>query len=266
MIILCANVMTPYWGTKRTTVDGLEEEWMINYLSTFHLLSILSPAIKAQPPDRDVRILFSTCSSYIGGKLDLSNTQTKTNSGSFSYARSKLALMTFVTAFQKYLDSYKRPDKNPMNARCFIVDPGFSRTPGMRRWLSVGALWGLLLYLVTWPIWWLILKSPEQGAQTFLLAAMEAAYARGPGGKMLKECREVEILRSEVKSDETAQKLWEFSEKQIERLEKAGAVRRALVKKEAETAANGNPTGGTGTTSGSEKSQEPGSRRNRNTK
>lgn len=66
MIILCANVMTPYFGTGQKTKDGLEAEWMINYLSTFHLLSILSPAIRAQPPDRDVRILFSTCSSYIG--------------------------------------------------------------------------------------------------------------------------------------------------------------------------------------------------------
>ncbi|KIW21183.1 hypothetical protein PV08_01763 [Exophiala spinifera] len=234
MIILCASVETPYFGTGQKTMDGLEAEWMINYLSTFHLLSILSPAIRAQPPDRDVRILFSTCSSYIGGKLNLKGTESATNSGATSYARSKLATMTFAYAFQKHLDSYKRPDNANNNARAFIVDPGFCRTPGMRRWLSGGLIWGLLLYLVTYPLWWLVLKSPHQGAQSYLLAAMEAEYGRGVGGKMIKECRELEPFRPDVKKEDVAKKLWEFSEKQIEQLEKEGAVKRALAKKEAE--------------------------------
>ncbi|KAK7906019.1 hypothetical protein LTR67_000744 [Exophiala xenobiotica] len=234
MVILCANVMTPYFGTGQKTTDGLEAEWMINYLSNFHLLSILSPAIRAQPPDRDVRILFSTCSSYIGGKLDLKETESVTKSGSSSYARSKLATMTFAYAFQKHLDSYKRPDNATNNARAFIIDPGFCRTPGTRRWLSGGLVWGLLWYLITWPFWWLVLKSPFQGAQSYLLAAMEAEYARGAGGKMFKECRELEPFRPEVKNEEVAKRLWEFSEKQIEQLEKEGAIKRALAKKEAE--------------------------------
>ena len=38
----------------------------------------------------------------------------------------------------------------------------------------------------------------------------------------------------EVQNEEVAKKLWEFSEKQIEQLEKQGAVKRALAKKEAE--------------------------------
>ncbi|KAJ9604361.1 hypothetical protein H2200_011195 [Cladophialophora chaetospira] len=234
MIILCANVMTPSFGTSQTTIDGLEAEWMINYLSTFHLLSILSPAIRAQPPDREVRVLFSTCSSYIGGKLDYNGTEKATKSGSSAYARSKLAVMTFAYAFQKHLDAYKRPDNQASNARAIIVDPGYSRTPGTRRWLSGGTIWGLLLYLITWPLWWLILKSPTQGAQTYLLAAMDAEYGRGAGGKLLKECREYQPLRPEVENEEIAKQLWEFSEKQVEQLEKQGAVKRALAKKEEE--------------------------------
>lgn len=273
MIVLCANVMTPWWGRKRTTVDGLEEEWMVNYLANFHLLSILSPAIRAQPPDRDVRILFSSCSSYIGGKLELKDTERKTKSGRDSYARSKLALMTFVYAFQKHLDAYVRPDKMPMNSRTFIVDPGFSRTPGTRRWLSGGSLLGLLFYMMTYPLWWLILKSPLQGAQSYLVAAMEAEYARVPGGKLIKECRELEPLRADVKSEDLAQKLWEYSEKQIERLEKQGAVKRALAKKEeekreeaaakaAKMAESKSPEGNATTTA----KTTPGSRRNRKAK
>lgn len=273
MIILCANVMTPYFGEGRTTIDGLEEEWAINYLANFHLLSILSPAIRAQPPDRDVRVLFSSCNSYIGGKLDLVKTEQKSTSGSASYARSKLALMTFAYAFQKHLDAYQRPDKSPNNARAFIVDPGFSRTPGTRRWLSGGTIMGLILYLLLWPIWWLFLKSSEQGAQSFLYAGMDAEYGRGSGGRLVKECREFESLRPEVKEEDVAKRLWEFSEKQIEQLEKQGAVKRALAKKETEQKAkkekqkpddkssntNGQPTDNA-------KEQALGSRRSRKTK
>ena len=266
MIVLCANVMTPAFGTSKTTMDGLEEEWAVNYIANFHLLSILSPAIRAQPPDRDVRVLFSTCNSYIGATMDLTKTETTTESGSTSFARSKLALMAFAMAFQKHLDSYTRPDKQPNQARAFIIDPGFSRTPGTRRWLTGGTLWGLLLYVLTWPLWWLILKSPEQGAQSYLLATMEAEFGRGAGGKMIKECSEMQVLRTDVKEEAVAKQLWEFSEKQIEQLEKEGAVKRALAKKETEAAAKkGNASSTTTSTSNAndEKEQSAGSRRSR---
>ncbi|OCT45238.1 putative oxidoreductase [Cladophialophora carrionii] len=266
MIILCANIMTPYLGTSQTTMDGLEAEWMINYLSTFHLLSILSPAIRAQPPDRDVRILFSTCSSYIGGKLDYKTTEVASKSGTSSYARSKLAVMAFANAFQKHLDAYKRPDNQPNNARVLIIDPGYSRTPGTRRWLSGGTIWGLLVYLLSWPLWWLVLKSPSQGAQSYLMAAMDAEYGRSPGGRLIKECREYQPLRSDVESEEVAKQLWEFSEKQIEQLEKQGAVKRALAKKEAEERKTANESATNSTTTGGKKDPTPGSRRSRKTK
>ncbi len=268
MIILCANVMTPYFGKSQLTMDGLEAEWMINYLSTFHLLSILSPAIRAQPPDRDVRILFSTCSSYIGGQLDYRYTEKPAMSGGPAYARSKLAVMTFAYAFQKHTDAYKRPDNQPGNARALIVDPGYSRTPGTRRWLSGGTIWGLLLYLITWPLWWLILKSPIQGAQSFLLAAMDAEFSRGPGGRLIKECREYQPLKSDIENEEVAKQLWEFSEKQIEQLEKQGAVERALEKKEAEkkqkTNRDAKPI--TDASPAGKKEPTPGSRRSRKAK
>ena len=269
MIILCANVMTPAFGTSTITMDGLEEEWGVNYIANFHLLSILSPAIRAQPPDRDVRILFSTCNSYIAGTLNLKETENKARSGSLAYARSKLALMTFAVAFQKHLDAYVRPDKAPNQARAFIVDPGFSRTPGTRRWLTGGSLWGLLVYLLTWPLWWLILKAPEQGAQSYLLAAMEATLLEGIGGKMIKECREMQILRTDVKDEAVAKQLWEFSEKQIEQLEKEGAVKRSMAKKkkEKEATEQKGDASATGTTQSSEeKKPTAGSRRSRKAK
>ena len=88
--------------------------------------------------------------------------------------------------------------------------------------------------MVLWQNAWLFLKSSEGGAQSFLYAAMEATLGRGAGGKMIKECLEVNYARPDVKDENIAKKLWENSEKLIERVEREEAVKRALQKKERE--------------------------------
>jgi NAD(P)-dependent dehydrogenase (short-subunit alcohol dehydrogenase family) len=251
-VVLCGGVAVPS-AARKNTIDGIDEEWQVNYLANFHLLSILSPALRVQPAHRDVRVVFATCSSYIGAKFDLdivkrgnntANPSTKNKSKSTSttsspskkgiYALSKLSLMTFAHSFQRHLNAYARPDGLPPCTRVLVVDPGLSRTPGTRRWLTGGSLWGLLLYLLTWPFWCLILKSPQQGAQSILYALMEESYSRGEGGWMIKECREVDCARRDVRDEDLGKRLWEFSEKQIEEAEKESAVRRAVEKKERE--------------------------------
>ncbi|KAJ2906318.1 putative retinol dehydrogenase 13 protein [Zalerion maritima] len=237
MIILNAATLTPPGKPRTVTSEGIEETWMVNYLANFHLLGILSPALKAQPFDRDVRVIMTTCSSYItspplkdsGAALDEEGW-----SAGKAYAQSKLALMTFGQAFQKHLDSYKRPDELPMYARVIFADPGYSRTAGMRRWLSRGTIWGLIVYLVLYIFSWLFLKSAQMGAQSILFAAMEESLVRPPGGKLIKECKEVDFARKDIKDDEVAKKLWESSDQLIEKLEKEEVIRRAREKKEKE--------------------------------
>ncbi|KAL4788704.1 hypothetical protein BJX76DRAFT_315456 [Aspergillus varians] len=300
MIILCANTASPNSSKERITTDGVDEEWQVNYLANFHLLSILSPALRAQPPDRDVRVIMTTCSSYIAAqKLDFlqldadtvplfkqatnnkplrpsglkktavkQKRQTQTQKKKNIFALSKLSLMIFATSFQKHLNAFKRPDGKPTSTRVILVDPGLSRTPGTRRWLTGGSLWGLLFYLSTWPVWWLVLKSSQQGAQSILYAAMEAKFGRGAGGLMVKECREVDFARKEVTDEAVAKQLWEASEKQIEERERVAAVARALKKKEDEQKENAKAgtqasAQGTKPAPGSAKEQKPGSRRSR---
>ncbi|KAG6006842.1 hypothetical protein E4U21_006649 [Claviceps maximensis] len=230
MIVLCAATVPPPGSKRRETRDGIEETWMVNYLANFHLLSILSPAIKAQPFDRDVRIIMVTCSSYIGSPSLRDAVDEKNWSPRTAYARSKLALMVFGQALQKHLDLYKRPDQLPMNAKVIFVDPGLSRTPGTRRWLTRGSLLGLWIYLAGYVIPWFLLKSPFRGAQSLLHAVMDSGLAIGHGGRLIKECIEVDFARKEVKDDEVAKKLWQESDALIERAEKAAAKARALEK------------------------------------
>ena len=231
MIILCAATMTPRFASPILTKDGLEPNWGINFLANFHLLSILSPALRAQPSDRDVRVLVASCASYAGGELKNMRDSRSPLAKGREYETSKLALIAFARAFQKHLDVYARPDKQPNNTRVILVDPGLCRTPGTRRWLSGGHLLGLLLYVLMWPLWWLFLKSSEMGAESFLYAAMEGKLGRGGGGKLLKECRETEVLRDEVEDERVQEELWKFSEAQIKALEKEGAFNRAIEKK-----------------------------------
>lgn len=267
-VILCGGLAAPS-STKKNTIDGIDEEWQVNYLANFHLLSILSPALRAQPAHRDVRVIFTTCSGYIGAKFELDsvkrgafNFKNKKSAPKGVYALSKFALMTFAHSFQRHLNSVARPDGLPPCTRVITVDPGHSRTPGTRRWLTGGSLWGLLLYLITWPFWCLVLKSPQQGAQSILYAAMEEKYGRGTGGWFIKECREMDCARVDIKDEDVGKRLWEFSEKQIEEAEKEGAVKRAYEKKEKEVAKEKQ----TRKETSSEKTQTPGSRRSKKNK
>ncbi|TKA82389.1 hypothetical protein B0A55_01401 [Friedmanniomyces simplex] len=266
MVVLCANTQTPGSGMVKSTTEGVELNWQVNYLANFHLLSILSPALRAQPPDRDVRVLFGTCSSYMGGDLLHITQQSPSNqtkgkargassaqqvqeptkfSPGNAYATSKLALTIFALAFTKHLSTYKRPDGSPSNTKVLLVDPGFCRTPGTRRWLTWGSLTGLLLYLFLYPFWWMILKSPDMGSQSFLFAGMAEKF-RGVGKEygrdakgavLIKECHERPFRRLEIVDDEAAQKaLWEYSERMVQEAEKRGAMERARVKKEEQEA------------------------------
>ncbi|KAH7250268.1 uncharacterized protein BKA55DRAFT_569108 [Fusarium redolens] len=230
MIILCAAVMTPPGGKRRESEEGIEETWMVNFLANFHLLGILSPALRAQPIDRDVRVIIPTCSSYIGSP-SLKEPVSKANwTPGTAYARSKLAMNVFGQAFQKHLDAYERPDKAPNNTRVVFVDPGLARTPSTRRWLTRGSLWGLAIYLAGYLVPWFLLKSPHMAAQSILYTAMDGDFARGPGGKLIKECMEVDFARKEVKDEEVAKKLWEESDALIEKVEKIQAKKRAAKK------------------------------------
>ena len=54
-------------------MDGVERQIGINYLAHFHLLTLLGPSLRVQPPDRDVRVLIATCSSQNLGDVDLND-------------------------------------------------------------------------------------------------------------------------------------------------------------------------------------------------
>ncbi|KAK9476190.1 hypothetical protein V1514DRAFT_337700 [Lipomyces japonicus] len=236
MIICMAGITQPPFKERVVTEDGIESQWAINYLAHYHLLTLLAPALKVQPPGRDVRVILSSCSSYVLGDLDVNDLefvkrQYPVNKPWRVFGASKLALIMFAKEFQTQFDNYKRPDGQENNVRVYLANPGFVRTASLRNFITLGSLWGLLVYLLTWPIWWLVLKSPNQGAQTHLYITMSPDCGKGNGAKSFNEC--VEVTRSspkkELKDEGLRKKLWEASANQIETAEKASALRRKKV-------------------------------------
>ena len=82
------------------------------------------------------------------------------------------------------------------------------------------------MYFCMYPLWWLVLKSPQQAAESFLFAAISPEGEEGEGGGLYRECARAEVRRDEVRDVEVAKKLWEATEKEIGELEKKGAVER----------------------------------------
>lgn len=63
---------------------------------------------------------------------------------------------------------------------------------------------------------------------------MDGGLLRGLGGKFIKECMEVDFVRRDIEDEEVVKKLWEESDKLIEKMEKVFVLRRVREKKEKE--------------------------------
>ncbi|KAF3931496.1 hypothetical protein ABW19_dt0205091 [Dactylella cylindrospora] len=239
-IVLAAGVMAPPFARREVTKDGVEIHWGIDYLANYHFLTLMMPALKVQPPDRDVRVLVATCAAYMVGDLDLNDPEFVERGYParrpwLVYGAAKIALMALVAELQRQLDEYKRPDGMPMNVKIWSVDPGIMRSPGSRRWLSLGSILGLLIYVVAWPFWWVVLKSTDEGSQSFLTGLYDLDIFRGQGGGLIRECQISPFRKPEIDSEVLGQQLYEVSKLQINDLEKKAAKERAKEKKEVKT-------------------------------
>ncbi|KAG7193954.1 uncharacterized protein KQ657_005153 [Scheffersomyces spartinae] len=231
-VVCCAGELIPRGKPRQITIDGVERQIAINYLAHFHLLTLLAPSFKVQPADRDVRVVITTCSSQAMAQIDFkdllwSERQYPKGNPLKVYGTSKLMLGLFAKSYQRQLNVYERKDKNPVNVKISIVNPGLMRTQSMRRFISMGSLLGLICYMILWPLWFIIFKSPFQGAQSVLFALYAPIFAKGDGGNLVQECRILkEGSRREYQSEEFQDELFTKTEQLITTLEKQLAIER----------------------------------------
>lgn len=232
-VICCASLILPPGTPRRTTIpDGIEPQYEVTYLSHYLLLTILAPAIRAQPPDREVRVILTSCISSVMAELDLDDLgYTKRtypiNKPYLVNGEAKLSLALMGYELQRQFDSYERKDQTPCNVHVSIVDPGMMRSPSFKRFITFGRLWMLLVYLILWPIWWLLLKSSVDGCQSMLFAIMSPETIEQKATAYISNVRVRDAPPRSEFSDVAKQKeLFEKTAKLIEAVEKKTAVMR----------------------------------------
>lgn len=231
-VICLANESIPMGKLRTNSIDGVERQMAINYLGHYHLLTLLEPALRAQPADRDVRVLISSCLSQNMGDVELNDLLWEdrtypSNQPWKVYGTSKLLLNMFAKEFQRRVQNVPRPDKQPCPIRVNIVNPGVVRSPGMRRFLSMGSIFGLVIYLLLYPVFWLLMKSCQQGMQSYLFAINNPNIMNIRGGNYIKECTIIENeTRRELNDEALQKKIYNLTSEQIVKLEKASAIER----------------------------------------
>ncbi|CAH1267158.1 DHRSX [Branchiostoma lanceolatum] len=196
LLINNAGVMlTPYSLTE----DGLETHFGINHLGHFLLTNLLLDILRSSgKPDRWSRIVSVSSVVHFIGEIDFADlNSSKHYSPHARYAQSKLAIILTTNELQRRLLA----DQSHVTANA--LHPGVVNSD--------------LYQHVMWPLrvvqrmmgWIGLTKTPQQGADTILYAAMSPDL-EGVGGRYLDNCQEVPS--SDQSYDKDLQKrLWEES-------------------------------------------------------
>lgn len=227
---------------RKSSADGLENQIAVNYAGVFHLLDLLQPSIKAQPPDRDIRIIVATCWTQVMGDVNVEDPlwQQQMYRSAFKFcSSSKLQLGLAMMEYQRRLladiqkvAAEKKSERTGLNIKVVLVQPGTMRSNSLRRVISNGSVVLLLvLYcVVLYPFLWLFTKSGNRGAQSILYALntpeFEEVNLKTTATKYVADCSVVKFARKEFEDAELQRKLYDNTQRDILALEKRMAIKR----------------------------------------
>ncbi|XP_058514393.1 dehydrogenase/reductase SDR family member on chromosome X-like [Ochotona princeps] len=158
---------------QRTTEDGFEEHFGLNYLGHFLLTNLLLDSLRASgSPSHSARVVTVSSATHYVGQLHMDDLQfSRCYSPHGAYAQSKLALVLFSYYLQHQLSA----EGSAVTAN--VVDPGVVDTDLYRH-----VFWGTRV--VKKLLGWLLFKTPEEGAWSSVHAAV-APELEGIGGHYL---------------------------------------------------------------------------------
>ena len=193
----------------RNTEDGFEEHWGVNYLSHFHLTSLLFPSLLESPSSRIVNVS-SAANSF--GNLDSMNAMFSKDSSSYdawqAYGNSKLGNLMFTFELDRKLRG-----AGIENIAVNAVHPGLVKT-NLGRYMNplVTQFFKLL------PEFFVL--SPETGARTQVDVALSDSF-EGVSGKYFADqtfklqpgtyAEENVVVNKLAKDQGELSKLWEYS-------------------------------------------------------
>ncbi|XP_057394056.1 dehydrogenase/reductase SDR family member on chromosome X [Balaenoptera acutorostrata] len=167
---------------QRTTEDGFEEHFGVNYLGHFLLTNLLLDTLRESgAPGRSARVVTVSSATHYVGELKLDDLQSsKSYSAHAAYAQSKLALVFFTYHLQALLEA----TGSPVTAN--VADPGVVDTDLYRH-----VFWGTRLIKKLFG--WCLFKTPDEGAWTSVYTAVTPAL-EGRGGRYLYNEKETKSL------------------------------------------------------------------------
>ena len=182
-----------YWATRHVTPDGLEWTFAVNHLAYFLLTSLLLDLLRASAPARVVNV---TSSAQAFGDIRLDDLQFERRyQGQAAYNQSKLANVLFTYELARRLEG------SGVTVNCGV--PGVTRTNFGREDS------GTVMRLLT-PLGRPFMRSPEQGADTFVYLASSPAVEGVTGGYFARRRPRRSSKRSYDR--ELAGRLWRVSE------------------------------------------------------
>ncbi|XP_053333726.1 dehydrogenase/reductase SDR family member on chromosome X [Clarias gariepinus] len=180
---------------ERTTEDGFELHFGLNYLGHFLLTNLLLDLLRDSGKSGSCsRIVTVSSATHYGGRLDLNDLQGRSCYCSHgAYSQSKLALVLFTYHLHKQLST--RGDSVTANA----VDPGMVDTDLYQNLCS-------LAHLLQKPVAKLLFRTPAEGASTAVYAAA-ASELEGLSGLYLYN-GETKISSASSYDKQLQDKLW----------------------------------------------------------
>lgn len=182
-----------YWSDRHVSADGLEWTFAVNHLAPFLLTSLLEERLRESAPARIVTV---ASDAHRAGRIEFDDLQAERGyAGMRAYAQSKLANILFTRELARRLSG--------SGVAAYSVHPGTVRTGFARE--DAGRLFSLVLRAGA-----LLMKSPEQGAQTSVYAASSPELV-GRTGEYLAKSR-VAKPSARAQDDVAAARLWSVSE------------------------------------------------------
>jgi len=179
-----------YTKERKTTVDGLEEQFAVNYLGGFLLTHLLLDQLTASSPSRIVNV---SSSAHKGAKIDFDDLQGERKyRGYRAYGQSKLAQVLFTVELAKRLEG------TGITVNC--CHPGVVRT-------DLGLMdTGKLVRFVR-----MFFKSPAKGAETPIFLVTSPSVGTLTGQYFVN--RQVKALSPEARDPDVARRLYDVSVK-----------------------------------------------------
>ncbi|KAI7893067.1 short-chain dehydrogenase/reductase SDR [Mucor mucedo] len=185
---------------RSVTIDGFEMQFATNFLGHFLLTELL---LKKNVFNNKARIINLSSHAMLFGKIDFEDIhfQDRKYSGWKAYTQSKLANVMYAN----YLN------RTYAHITSYSVHPGMVRT----RFANNSGLFHVL-DMIFYPLFYLLSKSPSEGAATSIYLA-SSPNVEDQGGIYWFNCKPFTMFKSEESHDEKIQEqLYIYSKKSVE--------------------------------------------------